>query len=186
MLVPAYMRTERLELRRLREEDLDALTQFFHNSECTKFLAPGFVYQVLVQGHLDHILAQWITSYHIEDDWSSMVAVTLQDKDTPLGFVGIEKRAIDDFPRLVYCLMKANWGKGYATEAAGRMLKFVLEGTTWARVEALVDPRNKASVKVAENLGMRFERMVHDSEFPDDQMLYAIKRASPPGADKDL
>jgi len=185
MLVPESMRTERLVLRPLREEDLGDLMRFFGHKECCAFLAPGIVYQVLVQGHMPHILAQWITSYHVEEDASSMVGVTERGHDPLAGFVGLEKRAIDDSPRLVYCIMREQWGKGYATEAAGRMLRFVLEQTAWARVEALVDPRNQASVRVAEKLGMRYERMVHDAEFPDDQRLYAIDREGRPGADKD-
>jgi RimJ/RimL family protein N-acetyltransferase len=169
------METERLVVRWFREDDLPAISRFFSDKESYAYLSPGVVYQVLVEDKLPLIMSQWMISYYLEDDMNTMLGVALKGTDELVGFLGLEKRRIDAHPRIVYCVLKGYWGKGYATEATKRLLGHVLSGTKCPRVEALVDPKNIASVRVAEKLGMRFEGMVHDIEFLDDQGLYAIE-----------
>jgi ribosomal-protein-alanine N-acetyltransferase len=175
MNFPRSMETERLVVRWFREDDLPAISRFFSDKDCHAYLSPGVVYQVLVEDKLPLILSQWMVSYYLEDDVNTMLGVALKGTDKLVGFLGLEKRKMDVHPRIVYCVMKEHWGKGYATEASKRLLGHILSGTGCRRVEALVDLKNVASIKVAEKLGMRFEGMVHDLEFPDDQRLYAIE-----------
>ena len=176
MLFPDPIETDRLVLRQLKEEDLAGFMRFFDDEESHRYLAPGVVYQVKVRGLMPQILAQWITVYYIDDDVNTMVAVSEKGRDALAGFVGFEKRKIDAYPRLVYCIQRDYWGKGYATEASKKVLAHFFKSTNWKRVEALVDPQNIASVRVAEKVGMMYEKMVRDPEFLDEQRLYAVSR----------
>jgi len=47
------------------------------------------------------------------------------------------------------------WGKGYATEAARAMIGFAFRELDLPRLFSIADPRNKASTRVMERLGMR-------------------------------
>ncbi len=49
------------------------------------------------------------------------------------------------------------WGQGYVTEAARALLAFAFEQLSLHRIFVDIDPRNTASLRVAEKLGMRRE-----------------------------
>jgi [ribosomal protein S5]-alanine N-acetyltransferase len=54
---------------------------------------------------------------------------------------------------LGYCLRDAAWGHGYATEAAGAVLRWAYDTLDLNRVQAETDTRNVASARVLEKLG---------------------------------
>jgi RimJ/RimL family protein N-acetyltransferase len=54
-----------------------------------------------------------------------------------------------------YVLARGAWGKGIATEAAGRLLQYAFEMHQLERVMAVIMHGNKASRRVLEKLGMR-------------------------------
>jgi RimJ/RimL family protein N-acetyltransferase len=54
---------------------------------------------------------------------------------------------------LGYCFEEAAWGHGYATEAAGALLRWAFDTLDLNRVQAETDTRNVASARVLEKLG---------------------------------
>jgi ribosomal-protein-alanine N-acetyltransferase len=54
---------------------------------------------------------------------------------------------------LGYCLAEDAWGRGYATEAAGALLRWAYQTLDLNRVQAEADTRNAASARVLEKLG---------------------------------
>ncbi|MER7440144.1 GNAT family N-acetyltransferase [Micromonospora avicenniae] len=54
---------------------------------------------------------------------------------------------------LGYCFNDAAWGHGYATEAAGALLRWAFDRLNLNRVQAETDTRNVASARVLEKLG---------------------------------
>ena len=67
----------------------------------------------------------------------------------------------DDLPEgeieIGYMFRKSAWGKGYATEACNRLLKFAFEETPLKEVVAVIDSKNTASRNVVEKCGLAFE-----------------------------
>ena len=61
---------------------------------------------------------------------------------------------------MTYLLDRAYWGRGLATEAAREVLRHAREDLGRARLVAFIDPRNRASVRVAEKAGLAYERAV--------------------------
>jgi RimJ/RimL family protein N-acetyltransferase len=64
-----------------------------------------------------------------------------------------------------YALRRAEWGRGYGTEALRALLAFAFDdaaGLALHRVEADVDPRNDASIRVLERLGFRREGVLRE------------------------
>jgi len=51
--------------------------------------------------------------------------------------------------------MRQHWGQGFATEAARAVLAHALRVLRIDPVVAIVDPRNLASIRVAEKIGLR-------------------------------
>ena len=77
-----------------------------------------------------------------------------------LGNCGLAKKTVDGIEEveLVYLLFASDWGKGYATEAAGAVQEHAFRQLRLPRVVALIDPLNTASERVAVRLGMRHIR----------------------------
>ena len=71
-----------------------------------------------------------------------------------IGFAGC-LRPEGEAPSLIYGVQPDCWGKGYATEAAGAVLRYALESLAVPLVKADVDEPNVTSVRVLEKLGMR-------------------------------
>ena len=74
-------------------------------------------------------------------------------------------------------LLRADaWGRGYATEAASAILAFALDVLGLQRVYALIDRENGASIRVANRLGMRYDRIVR--AYKRDLMRYVVRKRS--------
>lgn len=65
--------------------------------------------------------------------------------------------------RMGYCLNEAAWGQGFATEAAGAMLRWAFDTLDLNRVRADADTRNIASGRVLEKL-----KFVHEGTLRED------------------
>ena len=59
--------------------------------------------------------------------------------------------------QLSYKIDKDNVRQGYATEALNFAIPLLFEGYQFHRIEALVHPKNIASIKLLENLNFEFE-----------------------------
>jgi RimJ/RimL family protein N-acetyltransferase len=79
-----------------------------------------------------------------------------------------------------YVLDPAHHGQGYATEAARALLAYSFGELGLHRVWADVDPRNPASMRVCERLGMRKEAHHIENVFIRDEwcdtVIYAMLR----------
>ena len=83
-----------------------------------------------------------------------------------------------------YVFARACWHKGYATEAARRLMAYAFERLATRRIIALCDTRNAASFALMERLGMRregefkknvgFETDAHGNTIWTDSYQYAI------------
>ena len=72
-----------------------------------------------------------------DTDWEQLLENQLPDGEIEIG----------------YFLKRAAWGKGYATEAAQRLLRFAFEDSPLEVVVAVIDPGNKSSRRVLEKIG---------------------------------
>jgi len=84
-------------------------------------------------------------------------AVTLRDPSAFVGCVGLHVKADHDHAELGYWIGVPYWGHGYATEAAGAVLRFGFETLPLNRIFAMHFSRNPASGRVLQKLGMRHE-----------------------------
>jgi RimJ/RimL family protein N-acetyltransferase len=79
---------------------------------------------------------------------------------------------------LSYVLHPRAWGQGYATEAAQILAGFAFDQLSMHRLFSTVDPRNAASVRVLEKLGMTREGHLRDTmRIRDgwrDSLIYSI------------
>ena len=81
---------------------------------------------------------------------------------------------------LGYCLGRAAWGHGYATEAARALLGWAFDTLDLNRVQAEADTRNRPSARVLEKLGFVLEGTLREDCVVDgdvsDSWVYGLLR----------
>lgn len=83
--------------------------------------------------------------------------------------------------KLGYILDDAAWGRGFATEAAGAVLRWAFEALDLNRVQSATDTRNTASARVLEKLGFVREGTLRedcivDGEISDSWVFGLLRR----------
>ena len=106
-------------------------------------------------------------------------AVTIQEGSKVIGAGEINVRdAGNRKGEISYIINPQYWGNGYATEAAGLLLRFGFTKLNLHRIYATCDPRNLASSKVLEKIGMKYEGRMRDvlliRDGWRDSLLYSI------------
>jgi RimJ/RimL family protein N-acetyltransferase len=91
-----------------------------------------------------------------------------------IGSCEIEYLDETDEYELGYCLGKAYWGKGIATETAHAVTRFGFESAELDRIIAVVVPENTASYRVLEHIGFVYEKKARYYDL--DVVYYAITR----------
>lgn len=74
-----------------------------------------------------------------DTDWNLLLGEGIPDGDIEVGYI----------------LKRSAWGKGFASEACARMLRFAFEETPLREVVACTDPENVASQHVLTKCGMK-------------------------------
>jgi len=86
------------------------------------------------------------------------LAIVRNDDSWLIGRCGLKlSDAEQSEAALWYVLARDAWGQGYAVEAAQAVLAFGFEELRLHRIFVDIDPRNSASLRVAEKLGLRRE-----------------------------
>ncbi|GMU44001.1 MAG: GNAT family N-acetyltransferase [Xanthomonadales bacterium] len=84
-------------------------------------------------------------------------ALERREDEVWLGMCGLLKRETLADVDLGYALLQEHWGRGYALEAAQACVALARERFGLARLVAIVDPQNAASIRLLCRLGMRHE-----------------------------
>ena len=115
-----------------------------------------------------------------QDDWYQ-VAVELKSGGVLIGDIGFKIFSGGQQAEIGFTLASAYQGKGYAFEATHRILQYLFEQLTLHRVQANCDPRNSASVRLLERLGMRreghmIENVWYKGEWADEYWYAVLHR----------
>ena len=138
--------TERLVLRRYKEEDLHDLIEYLSDKEVVEYEP----YKPLTFNETKENL-EW----RIGTD--EMIAVELKKSHKMIGNVYMGKREFEAM-EMGYVFNRNYWDNGYATESCKALIQQAFSNGTH-RIYAECDPRNKSSWKLLEALG--FQREAH-------------------------
>jgi RimJ/RimL family protein N-acetyltransferase len=162
--------TERLFLRDFQTTDDKPMCRIFCDSEVMRF-SDGVKSKEWVQSWLHTCLERY-------EAWGfGPYAVVEQHNQVVIGYCGLFL-----FPDLDsqaemeigYRLARSAWGQGYATEAAKAVRDFALERLGIKRLIALIDPANVASIRVAEKIGMHYEKDVMLDGYTHPDHVYVL------------
>jgi RimJ/RimL family protein N-acetyltransferase len=161
-LTDRELHTERLLLRRYREDDLDRLAAIQALPEVARFL----YWEPRSRAEVEPALAQRIAETRLErDDDVVTLAVERREHGLLLGDATIFLRSVEHGQVEVgYVFHPDAGGQGYATEATRALVDLAFDELGAHRVFARTDARNTASAALLRRLGMREEAHFHEAE----------------------
>ena len=86
------------------------------------------------------------------------IAIALRETDALIGDVGACASLDGRSAEIGFTLSAGHQGRGFATEAVGRVIKLLFDETDIESVEAVTDTRNRSSIALLERLGMKLEK----------------------------
>lgn len=170
------LRTDRLELRELTPGDAPSLAAIYADIEVMQYLASGRTRSLVeTQAEIEHHRDCYAR------DGFGLWATVLRETGALIGRCGLLPWRIEGSPEIevAYLLGQAHWGHGLGTEAALAIRDWAFEHVDVDRLVSLAYPHTKASARVAEKIGMRFDREVEI--FGRAVHLYAVAREAPAG-----
>jgi len=163
------LETERLILRMFSVDDAEAYARICADPEVMRYLGEGKPLSVF---------EAWRQMAFLVGHWQLLgyghFAVEEKSSGRLIGRVGFLNPAGWPGFELGWTLARESWGKGYASEGARRALKYGFEELDRDHVISLIDPDNKASIKVAERLGEKVEDKTE--LFGREILIYGIDR----------
>lgn len=171
------LRTTRLELREMTEEDLPALRSILQDAE-TMAAYEGAFDEQMVQDWLARMRRRY------RDDGFGMWAVMHRATGQMIGQCGLTRQHFlgGEVIEVGYLFNRAHWHHGYAVEAATVSRDHAFDVLAADRVYAQVRDTNIASMNVAIRLGMtvrgRFVKHYRGVDIP--HLAFAIDRKDRP------
>jgi ribosomal-protein-alanine N-acetyltransferase len=153
------LETERLILRHLEPNDLDSLYMLYSDPEIRRYFPDGTLSYEETKEELE-----WFLHGHPEHPELGLWATIHKETDQLIGRCGLLPWTIDGRfeVEVAYMIAKPYWRQGLGTEAARGIMTYGFETLGLTRLICLIDKDNRASIGVAENMGMNFEREAQD------------------------
>ncbi|QDP39324.1 GNAT family N-acetyltransferase [Radiobacillus deserti] len=160
--------SERLRLRKMVYDDLDNLQEIFSDPIAMKYYPST--------KNIEET-RQWISWTKENYSKYNIGLWIVENKNTGafLGQCGLVPQKVDGEVRVEigYLFKREAWGNGYTTEAAKACLEFGKHHLDISAFISLIVPDNLPSIRVAERVGMTFEKMISKRE--KDVAVYSIQ-----------
>jgi ribosomal-protein-alanine N-acetyltransferase len=157
------LETDRLILRHQVLDDIDDLFAIYCNLDIVKYIpdAPRSYEETREE-------LEWHMNGHPKHPELGLWATIHKETGKFIGRCGLLPWTIDgqDEVEVAYLISKPYWKQGLGTEAAQAILNYGFEKLNLMRLICLIDKDNLASIKVAENIGMMFEKECKDETGP--------------------
>ncbi len=147
---PPILETPRLILRPYAATDADALVRVCNNMNVVRWTSSHpFPYELCYA-------KEWLARIEREfaEGKSVVFAAVLRESGELIGSVGLVRESAHERAEIGYVVGEPHWGKGYATEATARVLRYAFEELKLSRVNASVHATNVGSIRVLEKLGL--------------------------------
>jgi ribosomal-protein-alanine N-acetyltransferase len=165
------LETDRLVLRHQVLQDLDALWALYCDPEITKYIpdAPRSYEEAKEE-------LEWHMNGHPKYPELGLWATIHKETGKFIGRCGLLPWTIDGQQEVevAYTIAREYWGQGLATEAARAILDYGFEHLNLSRLVSVIDSENVASQRVAQKIGMTFEKEARDELGPF--LIYSINK----------
>jgi ribosomal-protein-alanine N-acetyltransferase len=169
--MPNILETNRLFLRHQVIQDLDDLWALYCDPDITKYIPDAPRSRAEAREELERHM-----NGHPEFPELGLWATILKETGKFIGRCGLLPWTIDarQEVEVAYTIAQPYWGQGLGTEVAQAIIKYGFTRLNLSRLICLIDEENIASQKVAEKIGMTFEKEGRDEIGPF--LIYSINR----------
>jgi RimJ/RimL family protein N-acetyltransferase len=162
------LRTERLILRHLSEEDAPFILELLNSQ--------GFIDNIGDRGVRDldgarRYVTEGPGASYQKYGYGLWLAV-LKKTGEPIGICGLVKRDGLEDADVGYALLERYWGHGYAQEGAAATLAHAREVIGLGRVVAITDPSNAGSIAVLKKIGMKAAGLIKVPGYDEDSAFF--------------
>jgi [ribosomal protein S5]-alanine N-acetyltransferase len=174
---PIILPTERLTLRFLSEADVPALFEMYSHPEVMRYLSrPAWTDISQAQRHLEEAQEGYRTGEALQLGIERTADRTFVGLCVLFHFHLPSRRA-----EIGYVLRRSYWGFGYMHETLQALLRHAFQTLDLNRLEADIDPRNRASARTLERLGFQKEgilreRWIVNGEVSDSWLFGLLRR----------
>ena len=161
--------TGRLELQRLTEDDAGLMLAIWND--------PAFIRHVGDRGvrTIDQALAAMRDTLALfESHGYGAWRIAPRGGGPAMGICGLFKRENLDHPDIGYAILPDWRGQGFTLEAARAVMAEARDGLGLERVNAIVSPDHRRSIRLLEKLGMRVQGPIRMPGEDADILLYAL------------
>jgi len=138
--------SERIALRRLFEDDLEAFQTYRTDVEVWKYQG----WDIMSDGEARAFLTSVSKSPLLEPAEWCQIAIALKENNHLIGDIGIHVSENQEQSEIGFSLNQ-NWqGKGLASEAVQLAMNFIFENSPVQRIVGITDARNEASIRLLE------------------------------------
>ncbi len=164
-------KTERLIVRKLREEDSDLFFELMSNPNVMNPIPQ----EIFTREESDSTLKKLI---EFEENGGDKKIWCLTEKDNPsfIGFGGLLKNDEND-DEIAYRLIERYWGKGYGTEIAKGLIDYSFENLNYTKITADVNISNVKSVRILEKFLIPVKEFYNVEDDCTDRR-YELKKTS--------
>ena len=173
------LETSRLILRHQVLDDLDSLFALYCDPEVSKYIPDAPLNYEEAREELE-----WHMNGHPKYPELGLWATIHKETNNFIGRCGLLPWTIDgqNEVEVAYLISKSYWGQGLGTEAAQAILNYGFDKLNLSRLICRIDEENLASIKVAEKIGMSFEKEGRDEIGPflvySKNKLYSLPQSS--------
>ncbi len=169
------LETKRLILRHQVSNDLDDLWSLYCDPEITRFIPDAPRSRDEAKEEL-----KWHRHGHPKNRELGLWATIHKESGKFIGRCGLLPWTIDRLNEVevAYTIAREYWGQGLGTEAAQAITTYAFDHLHLSRLICLIDAQNIASQRVAEKIGMTFEKEGQDELGPF--LVYSITKQAAP------
>lgn len=164
------LQTQNLILVKLRKVDASFILELVNSPGWLQYIGDRNVHSIL---DAEQYLQNGILKCYKEYGFGFWLVKDII-KNQKLGICGITKRESLDFPDIGFAFLPKYQSMGYGYEAAIATLKHVKENLRLERIVAIANVENVASNTLLIKIGMKFEKVILNSEENRELNFYSI------------
>lgn len=159
--------TKRLLLREITLDDKEKMFQLHSNATVQKYTGEPLIGSI---EEMEQVIQTRIKSYdkYGYGRWATFLKNDMQF----IGWAGLAYLPEFKETDLGYRFLPNYWGMGYATEASHAILTYGFDTLNLKRIIAIAMKENKASIKVMQKLGMKFDKFAPYEPGSEDVAWY--------------
>ena len=178
MIAYIEIKTNRLHLRPIGIDDIDAVFKYRSDSVTNKY--QGWIPKT--KAEVKEFIGKVSPAINIPGTWFQFI-ILHNESNTVIGDIGIHFSDNDNNEAEIgFTLDKSFQGKGYATEALKQVISFLFNDLNKDKIIASIDPRNIKSINLVEKTGFKKEALFEKSLLIDgelvDDLIYSIHRTN--------